>query len=168
MAIAFLLLGGNLGDRERMLETAVGHLVKSSGALLASSSIYETQPWGNHEQPLFLNQVICLETRLSPSELLDEIQAIELRMGRKRNGHRYQPRPMDIDILFYDDIILQSERLTIPHPLLHKRAFTLIPLMEIAPGLIHPVLNRSIDELCRSNHDPLTVRKYRLKHNTEA
>lgn len=168
MAIVYLLLGGNLGDREKMLETTVGLLTKSSGQLLASSSVYETQPWGNEAQPLFLNQVICLETHLTPEGLLDETQAIESRMGRKRDGQPNQPRVMDIDILFYDRLVLQSRRLTIPHPRLHRRAFTLVPLMEIAPELIHPVLNRPIRELCRNHGDRLDVRIYRSSTQQEA
>ncbi len=168
MAKAYLLLGGNLGDREKMLKTAVNQLSGSSGHILTSSGIYETQPWGNPGQPLFLNQVVCLDTHLSPEGLLDEIHAIESGMGRKRDGKSYQPRVIDIDILFYDHLVLNTDRLTIPHPLLHTRAFALVPLMEIAPGMIHPVLNRSIEELCSSNQDPLAVRKYRPGTGREA
>ncbi len=161
MAIAYLLLGGNQGNRERMLETAVTYLLNRSGNLLVHSSIYETQPWGGEKQPFFLNQIVCIETDLSPEELLDEIHAIELQMGRTRNGKPFQPRIIDIDILLYDQLVYHSDRLTIPHPLLHRRAFSLMPLMEIAPEMIHPLLNKTIKELYEQNADPLQVKLYR-------
>ncbi len=163
MAVVYLSLGSNLGERERMLETAVGQLAERAGEMRSRSSVYETEPWGVADQPLYLNCVISMETRLRPLDLLDEIHAIEQRMGRSRNGKPYQPRTIDIDILFYDQLVFRSLQLTIPHPLLHRRSFILVPLMEIAPELMHPLMNRPVKALYAENQDPLTVRKYNTK-----
>jgi 2-amino-4-hydroxy-6-hydroxymethyldihydropteridine diphosphokinase len=160
MAIAYLSLGSNMGERERMLKTAVELLSKRSGDILDRSAVYETEPWGNKEQPVFLNQIISIDTPLSAEELLDEIHFVERQMGRIRNGKPFQPRYVDIDILLYDQLVLQSERLTIPHPLMHRRAFILVPLMEIAPGLMHPLLKRSVKELYSETTDPCAVKRY--------
>ena len=168
MAIVFLSLGSNLGEREAMLEAAINQLAERAGQIVARSGVYETEPWGDAGQPLFLNQVISLSTRLTPHDLLNVIHAIEQRMGRKRNGKPFQPRPIDIDILFYEQLVLQSRGLTIPHPLLHVRSFILVPLMEIAPGLMHPSLKRSVKDLCSENRDPLAVGKYHTQLRQEA
>jgi 2-amino-4-hydroxy-6-hydroxymethyldihydropteridine diphosphokinase len=142
---AFLGLGTNLGDRAANIGAALQRLAKL-GTMAAVSSLYETEPWGITEQPKFLNAACLLLTTLSPHDLLPAVKRIEQAMGRAptvRNG----PRLIDIDILFYDDVILATPGLTIPHAGLHTRSFVLRPLLEIAPDVVHPVFKRTVREL---------------------
>jgi 2-amino-4-hydroxy-6-hydroxymethyldihydropteridine diphosphokinase len=146
----YLGLGSNMGDRLAHLRAAADMISKNIGKIARKSHIYETQPWGNTEQEAFLNQVIMVNTTLDPRDLLDKISRIERELGRERrekNREKWGPRPIDIDILFYGKRIVRDKGLEIPHPELHKRAFVLVPLLEIAPDLQHPVLKRQIDEL---------------------
>lgn len=118
------------------------------GNLVNLSSLYETEPWGFSSPNKFLNAAICIETEHSPEKCLAMAKAIEREMGRmKHEGAGYEDRPIDIDILFYDDLVMNSETLTIPHPLIQNRDFVLRPLAEIAPDLTHPVFGKSIEEL---------------------
>ncbi|MFH2038084.1 MAG: 2-amino-4-hydroxy-6-hydroxymethyldihydropteridine diphosphokinase [Chloroflexota bacterium] len=141
----FLALGTNLGDRLVNLETALECM--SPGVIVHKrSSIYETPPWGFTDQPAFLNMVVQAETQFSPWKLLKTIKKLEGGMGRQptfRNG----PRLIDIDILFYDDITSEQPGLVIPHPCIQERAFVLVPLAEIAPDYLHPVLQVTIQDL---------------------
>lgn len=155
---AFLLTGGNLGAREKNLSTAAELLEKYCGKIVRSSSIYETAAWGKTDQPNFLNQVIEIETKLDPEQLMQEILKIEHEMGRVRK-EKYGPRIIDIDILFFNDETIQQQDLTIPHPQLQNRRFVLIPLKEIAPDLRHPVLHKTISELLENCTDELNVNK---------
>ena len=141
----YIALGTNLGDRELHLREAVQALAPKI-QVLAQSLIYETAPWGFREQPDFLNQVIAAQTNLSPHELLAYLKDIEIRLGRRptfRNG----PRTVDLDILFYDDLVIDEHHLIIPHPRLEQRAFVLVPLMDIAPDFQHPKLGCTIKTL---------------------
>ncbi|TAK14798.1 MAG: 2-amino-4-hydroxy-6-hydroxymethyldihydropteridine diphosphokinase [Anaerolineae bacterium] len=143
--IAYLGLGSNLGDRAANLATAIERLVPSV-VLTRASSLYETDPWGYSDQPAFLNQAIEAHTDLAPRALLDFLKGIEVRVGRIPtfpNG----PREIDLDILFYDDLVLNEPGLTIPHPRLEQRAFAIVPLAEIALELIHPVSGLTISEI---------------------
>jgi 2-amino-4-hydroxy-6-hydroxymethyldihydropteridine diphosphokinase len=158
LAEAFLLLGSNLGNREEILRQARVVLAERAGKLLQESAVYETAAWGNQNQGAFLNQVLKLETSHSPLSLLAVIQKVEAELGRVREV-KWEARPIDIDILYYGDIQLTSEVLHIPHPHLHERRFTLVPLAEIAPDLIHPKLKLSSKELLLQCPDPLAVRK---------
>ncbi len=146
MEIAFISIGSNLGDRVANCRTAVEFL-KVSARVLASSSLYETAPWGKADQPDFINQVVEIETELNPLELLARIETIETRMGRVKTGERWGPSPIDLDIIFYGNKIMDCNTLTIPHPLMSERAFVLVPLAEISPGFVHPVLKKKVGEL---------------------
>jgi 2-amino-4-hydroxy-6-hydroxymethyldihydropteridine diphosphokinase len=140
----FIGLGSNLGDRSAYLESAISAL-SSSALIVAASRIYETEPWGVMDQPLYWNQVIEVETSLEPLDLLHVCQEIELQLGRERKVH-WGPRTIDIDLLLYDNRVSESEELRLPHPYLEARAFVLAPLREIAPKLVLPS-GRSIAEV---------------------
>jgi len=143
----FISLGSNLGNREKALKDAVNSL-SPDVTPTAFSKIYETPPWGYDQQPTFLNQVIRVKTALPPFDLLDKLKSIEKDLGR-RPTFRYGPRLIDMDILFFDAIVISSERLTIPHPEIENRAFVLVPMMDIAPDFIHPVSCRPITNLAK-------------------
>jgi len=147
----YLLLGSNLGDRFQNLAEARDRI----GSIQASSSIYVTRAWGNTHQPDFYNQVIEIDTQLTPEELLKTILKIEASMGRVRD-EKWGARIIDIDILFYRNKIIDTEGLIVPHPEIKNRRFTLIPLREIT-NMIHPVLRKTIDELLKDCQDPLEV-----------
>lgn len=149
MANAYLGLGSNLEHKQKQLLTAIESLMNMAGNILAISDFHETSPWGFQSVHPFLNAAIHLQTSLSPNELLAITQQIERDLGRISKGRtmRYADRLIDIDILIYDDLILQTPDLVLPHPLMHQRLFALHPLSEIAPNLLHPVLNKTIMEL---------------------
>ena len=143
--VVYLALGTNLGDRLSNLKQAIAALTPQL-EVKAKSQVYETPPWGFEDQPKFLNQVIKARTYLDPEPLLKHLKRLEVALGRKEsflNG----PRLIDIDILFYDDLVMQTPLLVIPHPRLHERGFVLLPLMDIAPGLVHPVYQKSVREM---------------------
>lgn len=154
-----ILLGTNLGDRLAQLNSACTFVSERVGRVEIKSSVYETDAWGFEEQPAFLNQVISGMTAFSPEELISELLSIERDMGRVREG-KWQPRLIDIDLLFLDDLHISTEKLELPHPMLHKRRFTLLPLSEIFPDFRHPVLRHTVSELLSLLDDPLEVRLY--------
>jgi 2-amino-4-hydroxy-6-hydroxymethyldihydropteridine diphosphokinase len=141
----YLALGSNLDNRLANLKQAVAALPPQM-EVKTKSHIYETPPWGYEDQPKFLNQVIKATTYLEPEPLLKHIKRLEVMLGRKAS-FQYGPRLIDIDILFYDDLVLDTPSLVIPHPRLHERGFVLLPLMDIAPDLIHPVEKKNVREL---------------------
>ncbi|MBK0402340.1 2-amino-4-hydroxy-6-hydroxymethyldihydropteridine diphosphokinase [Adhaeribacter sp. BT258] len=156
---AFLLLGSNLGDRLSFLNLAITSLQKTAGEIKNLSSVYETAAWGNTEQQAFLNQVLELETSLLPEQLLAQIHHIEKAAGRVRTEH-WGPRELDIDILFFGKLLVNMPNLAVPHPQLHLRRFTLLPLAEIAPDLVHPTLHKSVSELLQICPDTLEAHIY--------
>ena len=145
MAISYISIGSNLGNREENIRLAI-HEISKLSTLSNVSSIYETEPWGYSNQPYFLNLVCLLETKLSPQQLLESNKLIEHRLLRQPT-FKYGPRTIDIDILTYGDTVVETTDLKIPHPQLHRRGFVLIPLAEIAPDLMHPSLNKRISTL---------------------
>ena len=158
MNTAYLLIGGNLGDRAAYLEQAIKQIEALCGRITHTSSIYETAAWGNTNQPAFYNQAIQLTTSLPPETLLAQLLAIEIKMGRVRT-QKYGPRTIDLDILMIGDKVLDTNTLTIPHPQLHNRRFALLPLAEIAPSLHHPIFDKTVSELLINCPDTLDVQK---------
>lgn len=158
MCKVYLLLGGNLGNRENNISLALNYLEKEIGVICKKSSIYETKAWGLRHQPDFLNLAVEMKTDLKPLDILKRTQEIENLLGRRRE-EKWGARTMDIDILFHNDIIIQTKELTIPHHLIMDRMFVLKPLNEIAPNLIHPILNQTIDQLLKSCLDTLLVKQ---------
>jgi len=159
MKKVFLGIGTNLGNRESNLEEAVARIEEYIGKVTRSSSVYETEPWGFQAEDEFLNMVVKVETKLTPSGLLGRILMIESLLGRVRSEKQYSSRVIDIDILLYEDLVIDEENLKIPHPLLHERKFVLVPLCEIEPELVHPVLNKSVATLLESCLDKSKVKK---------
>lgn len=159
MADLILLLGSNLGDRLESLSKAIHHLQDSVGTITKISSVYETAAWGNTDQEAFLNQVLELQTELLPEKVLQQTQKIEKLIGRV-HLEKWGPRVIDIDILFHDRHVQSAPMLSIPHPQLHLRRFTLMPLAEIAPDLIHPTLHKSVYELLQECPDKLPVQLF--------
>ena len=155
---AYLLLGSNLGDRKNNLSKARTLIASKIGSVKQQSSLYETAAWGITNQPSFFNQAMLIETALSPEVLLSELQIIEKRAGRIR-FMKWGERIIDIDILFYNEEVVEKEGLTIPHPYLHLRKFTIVPLMEIAPDLRHPKLYLTLKEILTRCEDELDVER---------
>ena len=159
MNTAFLLIGGNLGERSENLQRAREGIQHHCGVIRRLSSIYETEAWGKTDQPAFLNQALEIETALNAKQLIRRILKLEKAMGRERK-EKYGPRIIDIDILLFNQEEHNYSFLKIPHPELQNRRFALVPLAEIAPGFQHPVLKRSISELLEECPDTLEVKKY--------
>lgn len=155
---AVLLIGGNLGDREQLIEQA--HVLLSTlGQITCQSSLYETQAWGGASEGNFLNQALILHTSLPPLELLEATQEIEHQLGRTREVH-WGNRTMDIDIIYVDELVYEDEKLSLPHPRIAERNFVLVPLTEILPDFIHPVLQLSHRTLLQRSGDNNKVKRY--------
>ena len=162
MNVAFLCLGGNIGNRKFTLKQAVEKINNEIGKVVSQSNYYETEAWGVENQDKYLNQCICVETILPSNQVLKKSLAIELSLGRKRNHKEtYEPRTIDIDMLFYNFDSIQTKELSIPHPRLHLRKFVLIPLNEIAPNFVHPILNKTIHTLLLECEDNCEVLIYK-------
>jgi 2-amino-4-hydroxy-6-hydroxymethyldihydropteridine diphosphokinase len=155
--LVHIALGTNLGDRPANLKAALAALPPALTGL-AGSPVYETPPWGVIDQPAFLNMVVRGETSLAPEDLLAHLKHLESELGRLPSI-RYGPRLIDLDILFYDDLVLDTPKLTIPHPHLHKRAFVLVPLADLAPELVHPVFVKTVRQLLEAV-DTTGVKRY--------
>ena len=151
---AYISLGANIGDRQQNIEKAIELLDARIGKVEACSALLETEPWGFDSVNKFLNAAIAIETALSPLDLIEKTEEIEKEIGRlpEKKGGAYEDRPIDIDILLYEQTVIQSERLTLPHPLMHKRRFVLMPMVEIAPNVIHPILNKTMQEIAKEEN----------------
>lgn len=160
MTILYLLLGSNLGDREAMMLAATILIRERIGEVVKASPLYETAPWGGIEQPAFLNQVLEVTTYCEPEEVLRLILDIEHELGRVRY-ERWGARHLDVDLLYYGSLHMDTARLTVPHPRLHERRFTLIPLVEIAPDFVHPVLKKTNNELLEACLDTEKVNLFK-------
>jgi len=155
----YLSLGGNIGDKAGNFSKAHKLVSKTLGSITKISSVYESPAWGFHSDDKFWNQVVLIETGHSPESLLENIHQIEDIYGRKRGNETYSSREMDIDILYYNSLILKTGSLIIPHPLIQQRKFVLVPLVEIAPDFVHPVLNLSNFELLDNCLDESLIKK---------
>lgn len=145
---AYIGVGSNLGERESNCHRAIAALAANVGSLLdGQSPFYETEPIGFADQDWFVNGVVRIKTNVGPQVLHEQLQALETALGRRPGGKKYGPRVLDLDILFFDDVVLRTDRLEIPHPRLHERRFVLRPLCDLAPDLVHPVLGQTIQYL---------------------
>ena len=152
----YLILGSNVGDRETNIREAILNIEHKVGKVIRTSAMYQTEPWGYGDQPHFYNQVIEIETSLDASHTLKEILMIEKSMGRVRN-QKWRERIIDIDILYFEDLVVHNKDLTLPHPGIPDRKFVLAPLCELIPDEIHPVLRISNAELLKNTGDRLSV-----------
>ena len=151
-------LGGNIGDTKSFLAQAIRLIEQEIGVIKLKSSLYQTKAWGVENQPDFTNMVVQLETVLSPEEVLKACLMIEQKIGRDRSGkNKWAERIIDIDVLFYEDEIINTPKLTLPHSYIHERNFVLYPLEEILPGLVHPILLKTVRELKETTKDNQAV-----------
>ncbi len=158
----YLCLGGNIGKKSQIFQKSLFFIENRIGRIEQSSPLFISPPWGFVAKEEFWNQVIVVVTMLTPPEVLREIRKIESYFGRNRESGRYLSRRMDIDILFYDQLILKTEELTIPHPLMEHRKFVLMPLAHISPGFLHPVTGKSVAQMVTDCDDPSEVRELGL------
>lgn len=161
----YILLGGNLGDKQLIFSETKKQLTAQLGAIAKESAIYETEPWGFESDDMFWNQALEFETELTPEEVLVQVHNIEHEMGRIRTGNQYDSRLIDIDILFFGNQVINQEYLVIPHPRIQDRKFVLVPLAEIAPEMIHPIFKKTINKLLEECTDHLSVQKL-TTHNS--
>jgi 2-amino-4-hydroxy-6-hydroxymethyldihydropteridine diphosphokinase len=161
-SMVYILLGSNQGNSIEQLKLAVQHIKGEVGSIEKSSSVYQTAAWGNTDQAPFSNQVILVRTEKNAEEVLRILLGIEKKMGRKRVV-KWEPRMIDLDILFYNDLIMEEPNLTIPHAYLHQRRFTLVPLVEIDENYVHPIFKKTMKELLESCEDKLSVEKISIK-----
>lgn len=154
----YLLLGSNLGDREQNLEQARQAISREVGPVITASALYKTAAWGNQQQPEFINQVLEIRTELLPDALMTQLLVIEKTLGRVREA-RWSSRTIDLDILYYNDACITTALVTIPHPQIANRRFTLMPLVEIAPDLVDPVHKKNIRTLLKECADELPVER---------
>lgn len=159
MSQVFLGIGGNIGNKQANFNKVYDLVERKLGQISAKSSVYESPPWGFHAEDNFWNQILIIETEKTPEELLNEIHEIESLFGRKRKKKRYVSREMDIDILYYDDIYMETETLIIPHPRIPLRMFVLVPLAEIAPDFKHPLLRFTSLQMLENCKDKSVIKK---------
>lgn len=166
MQTCYILLGSNLGDKEKNLHNALYWINHRIGKITSQSSLYSSEAWGFETSDIFLNQAIGVEISETPANILKQLHELETLIGRKRNENGgYTSRLIDLDILFCDDTIVDDNEVVLPHPLLHKRKFVLIPMNEIAPDFVHPVFRKTIHALLLECNDRLKVQIYKPTHS---
>jgi 2-amino-4-hydroxy-6-hydroxymethyldihydropteridine diphosphokinase len=158
----FLGIGGNVGNKHENFDKVYTFIQNELGGITKRSSVYETPPWGFQSEDIFWNQVLMIETEFSPVELLRKITEIEIRFGRERENGHYKSRAMDIDILYFDELLIETETLTIPHPHIPRRLFVLVPLAEIATGFVHPLLKTTSLQMLENCTDSSVIKKVEL------
>jgi 2-amino-4-hydroxy-6-hydroxymethyldihydropteridine diphosphokinase len=158
MNTVYILLGSNMGNSKAQLLLAAEKIEEKIGEIIKASSLYSTEAWGKKEQPNFINQVLIVKTSLEASNLIKIVLAIEEGMGRKRTT-KNAPRIIDIDILFFNNEIINTQNLVVPHPEIHNRRFVLVPLVELSPFYMHPSIKKSMSELLLTTKDNLNVQK---------
>ena len=147
MEAVYLCLGGNVGDTRNYPQNAVAMIGRRVGRVVSQSAVYQSEPWGFSAEQMFLNQIVVVETALEPQMVLERCLQIETELGRTRSGNGYEPRVIDIDIIFFGSRIIDSPNLKVPHPLMHQRNFVLKPLCEIASDFVHPVFGSTVKQL---------------------
>ena len=150
-------MGGNVGDTRQYLNQAISLISSRIGRVAAQSAVYQSEPWGFNAEQMFLNQAVMAETKLEPHAVLERCLQIESELGRIRSGNGYEPRTIDIDIIFFGSQIISQPDLQVPHPLMHRRNFVLQPLCEIAPNLVHPVFGKTMHQLLAECDDKSAV-----------
>ena len=163
MNTAYLMLGGNKGNMPKNLQQAIQLIIEKTGIIVGKSDIFVTAAWGNTNQTDFLNQALCIQTPLTAADLLQELISIEKILGRIRGHQKWMQRSMDIDILFFNNDIINLPDLKIPHPFIQERKFVLVPMAQLAPLLIHPVFKKNIKTLLSECTDKLEVVPIKLK-----
>ncbi|HNX56407.1 MAG TPA: 2-amino-4-hydroxy-6-hydroxymethyldihydropteridine diphosphokinase [Prolixibacteraceae bacterium] len=165
MTKLYILLGGNLGNKQQVFSETWKRLEKQIGPITKRSAVYETEPWGFESNDMFWNQAIEIETELWPDEVLTQTHGIEEILGRIRKENQFDSRIIDIDVLFYGSEIVNQPDLQIPHPRIQDRKFVLVPLCEIAPELVHPVFKKTVCELLSECSDQLAVKKLTIQNS---
>ena len=159
MEKVYLCLGGNIGDTRNYLQNAVAMIGRRIGRIVSQSAVYQSEPWGFNAEQMFLNQVVVAETELEPHAVLELCLQIEAELGRTRSGNGYEPRTIDIDIVFFGQQIVNQPDLQVPHPLMHRRNFVLRPLCDVAADFVHPVFGLTVKQLAAICDDKAVVRK---------
>lgn len=159
MVDLYLLLGGNLGNKAAIFTEAIVRLSNMIGILHKKSAIYETEPWGFYCNEMFWNQALLIKTKLNPKEVLKYTKLIEVELGRVREDERYSSRTIDIDLLFYGNLVINEKNLELPHPRIINRRFVLEPLLDLDPSFVHPAFNKTIENLLQECTDTLSCTK---------
>lgn len=159
MEKVYLCLGGNIGDTRNYLQNAVAMIGRRIGRVVSQSAVYQSEPWGFNAEQMFLNQVVVAETELEPHAVLELCLQIEAELGRTRSGNGYEPRTIDIDIVFFGQQIVNQPDLQVPHPLMHRRNFVLRPLCDVAADFVHPIFGLTVRQLAAICDDKAVVRK---------
>ena len=158
MEKVYLCLGGNIGDTRNYLQNAVAMIGRRIGRVVSQSAVYQSEPWGFNAEQMFLNQVVVAETELEPHAVLELCLQIEAELGRTRSGNGYEPRTIDIDIVFFGQQIISQPDLQVPHPLMHQRNFVLRPLCDVAADFVHPVFGLTVRQLAAVCDDKAVVK----------
>ena len=167
MEAVYLCLGGNVGDTRNYLQNAVAMIGRRVGRVVSQSAVYQSEPWGFNAEQMFLNQAVMIETELEPHAVLEQCLQIESELGRTRSGNGYEPRTIDIDIIFFGGQTISQPNLQVPHPLMHRRNFVLLPLCEIAADFVHPVVGKTVSQLLAECDDKSAVTPLRSRRGNQ-